>query len=271
MPSQAMKGSVVGSPVYPHASAADPSPADLANLEYLHLLFEATADSIQQSIATRPMVGLAGSPYSIDFKPDSLAERSLLSFALPGVLGLLQGIRGNARALALLYGRAGPALIDPAPFELMRGAWEKSLMTAWLLDGDISSLERVGRLKGWIEQGVSRDAVGPDSLPTQTSEAIREMLVECPALPIPPLGWVDLSKRHAPSGESVYRRLSGVLHGRVWSVIPAFVTAWGEHGHAVAWRGYAPSLHRDLAEEVVQLADSAARTVDFYFGGGAEA
>jgi len=252
--------------VYPDPGPVAPSPADFADLEYLNALFESTAESVQRSIASRPMVGLAGSPYSIDFRPDSLAERSLLSFALPGVLGLLQGIRGNARALALLYGRAGPALIDPAPFELMRGMWEKSLMTAWLLDGGIASRERVGRLKGWVEQGLSRDSVGPDPLPPHTYVAIREMLDECPETPIQPLGWVDLSRRYQASGESVYRKLSGLLHGRVWSVIPAFVTAWDEHGHVVAWRGYPLSLHRGLAEPVIQVADSATRTVNSYFG-----
>jgi hypothetical protein len=166
--------------VYPDPGPAVPSPADLADLEYLTALFESTAESVYRSIASRPMVGLPGSPYSIDFGPDSLAERALLSFAIPGVLGLLQGIRGNARALALLYGRAGPALIDPAPFELMRGMWEKSLMIAWLLDGGIASRERVGRLKGWVEHGLSRASVGPDPLPPHMCVAVREMVDECP-------------------------------------------------------------------------------------------
>ena len=83
---------------------------------------------------------------------------------------------------------------------------------------------------------------------------------------VQPLGWVDLSKRYQASGESIYRKLSGLLHGRVWSVIPAFIPAWDEHGHAVAWRGYPPSLHKALAEPVIQAADSATRTVSSYFG-----
>lgn len=247
---------------------ADPSSIEIADIDYITVLFQSAADSLQQSIASRPTAGLAGSPYCIDFKADSLGERSFLTFAMPGALGLLQEIRGNARALALLYGCAGPALIDPAPFELMRGIWEKSLMTVWLLDGALDSGERVGRLKGWVEQGVSRASTGPDPLPPQTKLEIEKMLDECPDPAIQPLGWVDLSKRYHASGETVYRRLSGLLHGRVWSVIQAFETEWDDGGHSVTWRGYPLSLHKGLALPIIQVTESAKQTVSSYFGIG---
>lgn len=250
---------------HPSPSPITPTPADFADLGFLAERFRSTADSVQGSIASRPLVGVPRSPYRLDFARGTLAERSLLSFAVPGALGLLQAARGNARGLALLYTHAGPPLVDPAPFELMRGIWEKSLLVSWLLDGGIHSGERVGRLKGWVEQGLTRDANSPDRLPSDTQASIREMLDECPEETIRPLGFVDLSARYQSAGESVYRKLSGLLHGRVWSVIPAFATVADENGQVVAWRGYPLSLHRELAEPVVTAAEFAMQTVHSYF------
>jgi len=255
----------VGLRSYPSPSPITPSPADFADLDFLAARFRSTADSVQSSIASRPMVGVHGSPFSLDFAPETLAERSLLSFAVPGALGLLQGARGNARGLALLYTHAGPPLVDPAPFELMRGIWEKALLASWLLDGGIPSRERVGRLKGWVEQGLTRDSHSRDRLPSDTQTLIREMLDECPEKPIRPPGFVDLSTRYQSGGENVYRKLSGLLHGRVWSVIPAFATAADEDGQVVAWRGYPLSLHRELAEPVANAAEWSMQTVNSYF------
>lgn len=241
-----------------------PTTADLQALGGLAELFTSLADSVQQSIASRPMVGIEGSPFDLDFASETREQRSLLAFAVPGALGLLQGIRGNARALALLYSNVGPPFMDPAPFELMRGIWEKSILIGWLLDGKLTSSERIGRLKGWMDQGLNRVKC---VLNPQTQTEIRSMLDECPEPRIQPLTWVEFSKRGHPAGEGVYRTLSGLLHGRVWSVVPAFTADWDENGFAVTWRGYPLSLHRELAECVDGSARNAMQCIDFYYKG----
>ena len=93
------------------------------------------------------------------------------------------------------------------------------------------------------------------------------MLSECPERSIQPLSYVELSTRYQASGEAIYRKLSGILHGRVWSVVPAFVMAPHGQGHVVAWRGYPLAVHDELGTPVVGAAEMAAHTVYEYFSG----
>jgi hypothetical protein len=254
--------------MYPEPPPVQPTPEDLGVLADLAEVFNSLGDSLHGSIVSRPMVGVPGSPYAADFAQDTLGERSLLSFGVPGALGLLQGIRGNARALALLYRNAGPPFIDPAPFELMRGIWEKSVLSAWLLDNGVSSAERLGRIKGWIASGLWH---GASNLPTDTQADIQAMLEDCrtPEIRLPK--WTALSKNFSVSGEALYRELSGLLHGRVWSVMPAFATAWDDAGLVIAWRGYPLPLHLELASAITAAATTAMESVSGYFADSREA
>lgn len=254
--------------MYPEPPPLTPTPEDHEALDYLADVFRSLGDAVHDSIVSRPMAGVPGSPYDVDLAPDTLHERSLLSFGLPGALGQLQGIRGNARALALLYANAGPPLIDPAPFELMRGIWEKSVLLAWLLDRNIPSPERVGRVKGWMGNGLSRAS----TFPPETQAYIQAMLDECQTAEVRLPTWTRLSKGHSDAGAFVYAELSGILHGRAWSVVPAFAAAWGDEGQVVSWRGYPLSLHRDLAGPIVAAGGVAIECIRAYFcepeGGG---
>lgn len=245
--------------------AVTPSDADLAAVNRLSGRFGALSDTLVRSIQQRPMRGKLGSPYSADFDPKHLEERTLLTFAIPGALGLLQACRGNARALQLLYASAGPALVDPAPFELMRGIWERALLVTWLMDNGISPAMRVGRLKGWVEVGLLRAGQGPEALSGATQAEISEMLRGCSEPAVRPPSTTHLSMMHGDIGETTYRKLSGILHARVWSVVPAFEMSARDGGHVIGWRGYHLALHEELSFAVVESAERAMHVVTGYF------
>lgn len=244
---------------------AAPTEAEEAASNRLTGRFKVLGDTLVQSIQERPMRGESGSPYSTDFDPVHLEERDFLTFAIPGALGLLQACRGNSRALQVLYASAGPALIDPAPFELMRGIWERALLATWLMDNQVGPAMRVGRLKGWVEAGLLRAGQGPEALLRTTQSEISEMLRECPEPAVRTPTATDLSRMHGELGEATYRKLSGILHARVWSVVPAFEMNAVDGGHLIGWRGYPLSLHEDLSLAVVEAAERAMHVVAGYF------
>lgn len=246
------------------AHVADPAPTleDLEQLAALAADWGELADSIRQSIKLRPMAGEPRSSYALDFAEETLNERSLLAFGLPGALGLLQGIRGNARALTAIYKTYGPPAIGPAPFYLMRGIWEHSVLLMWLLDGSISSPQRVGRFKAWLTQGLTRAA---NTFGPEIEEAIQESLNEwgSPALKIP--GFATLSRLYRTEGAEVYRGLSGIVHGRSWTVLGTMENLWAGEGFKTRWRGYPLPLHGDYSEITSQSGRDAMQIAEEYF------
>jgi len=233
----------------------DPTLEDLRKLAALASHWGRLADCIQHSIKLRPMVGEPGSPYALDFAQNTLNERSLM-FGLPGSLGLLQGMRANAHALAAKYETYGPPVIGPAPFSLMRGVWEHAVLLVWLLDGSISSPERVGRFKAWLADGLTRTAkTFRYDIEEDIQAALNEWDSPAPNMP----GSKKLSWRYSTEGEAIYRELSGIVHGRSWTILAAMENCWEGDGFKTGWRGYAFSLHQDFSEPTSQVGCDASR------------
>lgn len=251
--------------MYPVPPIPERTPADDSALDMLSHHFSDLADRVQESIASGPMVGAPGSSWGVDFALESLDELALLQIGMKGALGLRQSIRGEARALQFLYRDAGPTYVGPAPFALMRGIWEKSTMLVWLLDGELPSIERVGRIRGWLNEGLRHmaqvDRHGDFS-------QWRGLLDDCPELLIRPPKWVHLASNFdALAGESIYRELSALAHGHSWYLSTAFTTAEDEGGQTVRWSAFPISLHHQYAMRVTPAALAAVDVVSAYFTG----
>lgn len=91
------------------------------------------------------------------------------------------------------------------------------------------------------------------------------MLDECAEPSVRQISAIDLSKGHHAGGEAIYRKLSGLLHGRTWSVLPGFEMAPVDGGHMITWRGYPAALHEELSLAVVGAGERAMGAVASYF------
>ena len=166
----------------------------------------------------------------------------------------------------LIYEALGPAAADPAALELMRGIWEKSLLVQWVLDPDLTSRERLGRMKGWLAESLRAAGRGPWALDQYTLNDMQTILDECPE---PTLGlpkFVDLSARFdQDNGEGTYRLLNAVLHGDPWSSSVAQAREAQEGGFLVRWQGFPIDTHEKLMPPVICCADAATEVAAAYF------
>lgn len=139
-------------------------------------------------------------------------------------------------------------MIGPASFSLMRGVWENAVLLLWLLDGDISSAHRIGRFKTWLADGLARTA---KTFNDEVEDEIRAVLNEWdgPAQRMPTT--TNFSRQYSTEARSLYRELSGIVHGRSWTVLAAMAKSWEGDGFKTGWRGFALSLQEYYSEPVI--------------------
>lgn len=124
-----------------------------------------------------------------------------------------------------------------AHFTLLRTAGDTSVLALWVCDPSIDAAERLRRgvgaqLADYTERRKFEDAAGSAGTP-RTGKSARQRMQEVEAearrygvTGREPLGSTDLFARYASPpgmperGESLYRMLSAIAHGKQWALLP---------------------------------------------------
>lgn len=253
---------------------ADGDPDPLAWVS-LGRAVEMAADWIMQVGARRPARATAASLFDRDLhsaeRAGGEAARWIVNQAASTVLPAEQSVRGQLRGMSLLYGSAGPRLIDPSCLVLARSAWEGSVRLLWMLAPRIPADVRLARMARHVLDGKENYAraftgVGGEEL-ARALEETRTKVTDAGVKPAPSLNLSDDGAEYALDDGGTYRRLSGIAHSRGGILMSSVLAVPEGDGARYRWHGYHILQHHISVAPLLDAAFRTAAAVDEYWTG----
>ena len=155
----------------------------------------AVAMVIERAINDRPSRGRPGSAWERDFKHEYLEDRSILSEALRGILGLSRLLEGSVIASSVILAQVPQSQRGTAAHTTLRGCLEYSLRITRLLGLPDQDAGRRSRMAGWIKSGLKGLPPSSDGSGDQVESLLREMVEELGATPKGPAPFTEETER----------------------------------------------------------------------------